>query len=267
MQKSNQRIQLEKKIINAHQDSIQIAMNMINKEFNGDFDKALADESFVFRIQNKVKPIWSVYRQGYQELELLEKEEGYLAMAECTKVLDEISGYLPELKKQVCHYPCSGIDFYWGRIFQRTIFQDIAFSQDEMPNMWWDPEMYSFQKRQEIIGNLKSQKIIPEQAILEFIVSDAETFKSGNQFNNLSTTLLIKGGHDFLGHIQSRFKNHPVKYGAIIIVNPSNPLKEIESMLEYNNYLKKISLKGTDWLIPYSMELRDIHIFLKKQFK
>src|SRR3989339_889445 len=219
MQKSNQRIQLEKKIINAHQDSIQIAMNMINKEFNGDFDKALADESFVFRIQNKVKPIWSVYRQGYQELELLEKEEGYLAMAECTKVLDEISGYLPELK------------------------------------------------RQEIIGNLKSQKIIPEQAILEFIVSDAETFKSGNQFNNLSTTLLIKGGHDFLGHIQSRFKNHPVKYGAIIIVNPSNPLKEIESMLEYNNYLKKISLKGTDWLIPYSMELRDIHIFLKKQFK
>ena len=58
-----------------------------------------------------------------------------------------------------------------------------------------------------------------------------------------------------------------MKYGAIIIVNPSNPLKEIESMLEYNNYLKKISLKGTDWLIPYSMELRDIHIFLKKQFK
>jgi len=47
-------------------------------------------------------------------------------------------------------------------------------------------------------------------------------------------------------------------------VNPSNPLKEIESKLKYDDYFKKISLEGTDWLIPYSMELQDIHIFLKK---
>ena len=264
MQKSNQRIQLEKKIINAHQDSIQIAMNMMNKEFNGDFDKALADDSFVSRMQNKVKQIWDVYQQGYKRLELLEKDEGYLAMGECANLLDEISSHLPNDSKKVCHYPCSGVDFYWGRIFDRVIFEDIAFNQDKMPNMWWDVETYGYKKRQEIIKTLKSQRIIPQLANLEFITGDAEKLNAGNKFNNPFTTLLVKGGHDFLGHIQSRFKNRLVKYGTIIIVNPSNPLKEIESKLKYDDYFKKISLEGTDWLIPYSMELQDIHIFPKK---
>src|SRR3989339_468174 len=241
MQKSNQRIQLEKKIINAHQDSIQIAMNMMNKEFNGDFDKALADDSFVSRMQNKVKQIWDVYQQGYKRLELLEKDEGYLAMGECANLLDEISSHLPNDSKKVCHYPCSGVDFYWGRIFDRVIFEDIAFNQDKMPNMWWDVETYGYKKRQEIIKTLKSQRIIPQLANLEFITGDAEKLNAGNRFNN-----------------------RLVKYGTIIIVNPSNPLKEIESKLKYDDYFKKISLEGTDWLIPYSMELQDIHIFLKK---
>ena len=49
--------------------------------------------------------------------------------------------------------------------------------------MWWDPQTYGFKRRQEIIITLKSQGIISESAVLEFITGNAETSNANNQFN------------------------------------------------------------------------------------
>jgi len=263
MQKSTKRIQLESEITQAHNDSLAIAMRMVKDEFNENLEKALSDASFVSRMQSQVRQAWRVYREGYKRLEDLEKKEGHPAITACANVIDEIAGYLPNINKKVCHYPFSGVDFYWARIFDRIVFEDSGFDQYELPTMWWDPRTYSSEKRQEIITTLKAQKIIPESAILEFVNRDSAIPKSDNKFNNSITTLLVKGGHDFLGYVKSRFGNTSLEYGAIITVTATNPLGDIEKRLKRDGYNRIASLVGTNFLIPYAMELKDIHIFLR----
>lgn len=263
MPKSLERVQLETTITRAHSDSLSLAMRMVQDEFQGDLEKALSDELFVSSMQNKIKEIWQVYRQGYRDLEQLEQKEGYLATAACAKVLDEIAVHLSTNMKKSCYYPFSGVDFYWARIFDKVTFKDICFDQDELPNMWWDSETYGSGRRQEILATLKTQGIISEQAILEFIVGNAEIPSTDNQFNDTAQTLLIKGGHDFLGYVESRFGSERLTYRAIITVAAINPLRDIEKRLTQDGYTRKASLEGTDYLIPYAMELRDIHIFLR----
>jgi hypothetical protein len=264
MRKSNERIQLELKIQQKHDEAHNIAMHMVNEEFNGNLNAALSDASFVKKMQTAVKDIWQFYRLCYRTLEDLEKREGYRATHICANVLDKIAKHLPA-DKNICYYPFSGVDFYWARIFNKVVCEDISFGKKELPNMWWDPETYGLERRKEIIATLKAQKIIPKSASLEFVVGDAETARASNQFNNSNTTLLIKGGHDFLGYVKSRFfAKKPLRYGAIITVTATNPLKDIEERLARDDYSRKASLEGTNWLIPYAMQLKDIHVFIKK---
>ena len=127
MQKTKERTQLETEIIEAHKNSLDIAIQMVQEEFSGDLEKALSDESFVSRMQTNVIVTSQAYRQGYKRLEELERNEGYPAMGAYAEILDEIAQYLPEDRKETCHYPYSGIDFYWARIFKKVIFEDTGF--------------------------------------------------------------------------------------------------------------------------------------------
>ncbi len=263
MQKSTERTQLEGEINQAHIDSLNVAMSMVEDEFDGDLEKALSDGAFVSRMQSRIKQTREIYRQGYRKLEDLERKEAYPAMTICADILDKIREYLPVISRNVCYYPFSGVDFYWARIFDRIIFEDIGFNQDELPNMWWDSETYGYERRQEIIGILQTQRIIPKSTILKFISGDADVSRADNQFNDPTTTLLVKGGHDFLGYVESRFNNGSLKYNAIIIVTAKNPPGDVERRLKQDGYTRIVSIEGTDYLIPYAMELRDINIFLK----
>jgi hypothetical protein len=238
-------------------------MQMVKEEFGGDFKEALGDGLFVSRMQERVRPIWQIYRQGYRKLEDLEKREGYPAMSAYAEALDDIAGHLPAENRAFCHYAFSGVDFYWARIFDKVVFEDIAFDKEELPTMWWEPETYSSERRAEIISTLKAQRVMPESAVMQFLAGDAEIPGDDNQFNNPGATLLVKGGHDFIGYVESRFGESNLQYGAVIIVSPSNPIEKTEERLAQDGYHKKASLDGIDCLAPYAMELKDIHIFLK----
>ena len=54
-----------------------------------------------------------------------------------------------------------------------------------------------------------------------------------------------------------------MQYGAIITVNSINPLKDMEERFARGDYHKTFSMQAGDFLAPYAMQLRDVHVFLK----
>lgn len=264
VQKSKERIELEKEIKDLHKISLDIAMEMVQDEFEGNLEAALSDDSFVHKMQESVRTKWEVYRNGYRRLEDLEEREGYPAMHTYASELDLIAEQLPRQNRVFCYYPFSSVDFYWARIFDRIVFEDISFDQEkEIPTMWWDPETYGFNRRTEIISTLRTQGVISSSAIMEFVAGNAEIDRYENQFNNQQSTLLVKGGHDVLGYVGTRFKDKRLEYGAIITVTSTNPLRDMEDRFAEDGYRRHVSIEGKGFLAPYSMELKDIHIFLK----
>jgi len=129
--------------------------------------------------------------------------------------------------------------------------------------MLWETKSYNPSNVERILKKLKEQDIIPIAAKVDFLSSSSEKTKENNRFNKSNTTLLVKGGHDFLSYIENSFDYRTLAYGAIIIVTANNPLADIESKLKKAEYQRKISLEGTDFLAPFSMELKDIHLFIK----
>jgi hypothetical protein len=126
-QKSNERIKIEAMIRGAHNNALNIATQMVHDEFNGNLEEALGNELFIKKMHNSVKESWETYRRGYKELENLEAREGYVAMFAYAKELDSIAAHLPQETRTLCHYPFSGTDFYWARIFRKSYFEDTAF--------------------------------------------------------------------------------------------------------------------------------------------
>jgi len=74
---------------------------------------------------------------------------------------------------------------------------------------------------------------------------------------------LIKGGHDVLEYMGLIMEDASIEYGAIITVSSANPLKDMEDRLAADNYHRHFSLDGADFIAPFGMELKDIHVFLK----
>ena len=262
MQKSQKRLEIENSIHEAHRSSLETALDMINREFGGDLERALKDEDFIERMQKKAIKSFRKYREGYNELEELEIEEDFVAIKSCVKLLDEISEHLNG--REVCYYPFSGTDFYWARIFKKTIFEDLSYdSKEEIPNMWWDKEQYTKENREKIIESLKINEFIPKTSNIEFSCADSNTSVMAEELNNPHTTLIVKGGHDFLGYIKERYSETNLEYGNIITVNISNKTKPVEEKLDRQGYKKISYFKGIKYLLPFSMELRDINIFTK----
>lgn len=262
MDKSPERIKLEEETRAILNDSQKIAWDMVNDEFNGDLDAALSNEDFVKRMQKQISETWKNYLNNYKKLEELEKKEGYPAMKFYASQLDLIEKHLPNSNKEICYYPFSGVDFYWTRIFKKLICEDISFSKSKLPNNWWEYETY--QKRKEIEDILKEQNIIPKDSELEIIIGDAEIKKQENMLNKPNVTLLVKGGHSVLNYIEKRYSKEKLLFGAIITVTSADTIEEMDKRLKKEGYKKIFSYKGEDFLVPYALSLRDVHIFAKE---
>lgn len=261
MKKSKEIIKIEKSIEKAHKDSFDIAIQMIQKEFGGDMEKAMNDGAFISRIHRKTNPLWDDYINGYSELKKLEKKEGYPAMKAYAAQLDAIDTHLSEKNKKLCHYPFSGIDFYWARIFDKIVFEDISFYKEKCANAWWGEELYTQEKMNNILSLMKKQKIIDKHSQLDFLVGDAEEPRKDNNFNNSKSTLVLKS--HVSGYLEMRFNDEPLKYGAIIIANSSEKISKINTKLAKEKYDKVKFIKGEKFCTPFAMGLKNIHIFLK----
>jgi hypothetical protein len=264
--KSDERIKIEAMIRNAHQSALNIATEMVQDEYHGDIEKALANEFFVERVHRKVEKQWEIYRKSYKKLESLEAREDYVAMFAYAKQLDVIAECIPQKTRNICLYPFSGTDFYWARIFRKSYFEDISFdSEVKLPTMWWSREDYTAEQRQHIVLLLKELKIIPRDADLIFFSRDSDSRRDVNIFNNSNSTLLIKGGNDVLGYIKKRHKNKVLNYGAIIAqCSTCATQKDLEDRFSQDGYYQRLYLEGQDLVAPYAMELKDIYLFLKE---
>lgn len=285
MQKSEERVELEKKITDAHECCFDIATDettikdivtdkdivteIVRDEFGGNDEAAsssnLLQESFFRKMHERTRKLQQVYINGYRQLEDLERREGYPAMLAYAALLDSIAEHLPRQNRVFGYYPFSGVDFYWARIFEKLVVcEDIGFDEKEqIPEMWWGVETYGAKKRQEIISILKSQGIIPVSSNVEILSGDAGVDRYDNRFNNQQSTLLVKGGHNVLGYIETRFQGRHLEYGAIITASSFNPLRDMEHRFAKDGYRRHASFEGGEFLAPYAMELNDIHIFLK----
>ncbi|TSC74530.1 MAG: hypothetical protein G01um101448_49 [Parcubacteria group bacterium Gr01-1014_48] len=267
MRKSLVRKELERLILDSHHRALAVATEMVDKEFGGNLDQALSDTDFVTRVQVSVREEWDKYLAAYCELELLEETEGFPAIHWYASRIDAIAQQLPTEVKALGYYPFCGIDFYWARVFKKTVFEDIGFGKQDMPNMWWEPARYGKQGRKQILAKLFELTVIPPTAKLTFVSGNAEVKRRNNDLNRATTTLIVKGGHDFLHFFGTRFKNERPLFGAIISISAVNTLRDIEHCLSAFSYEKVFSCAGNDFIAPYAMELRDAHVFLKYVIK
>lgn len=264
MKKSTERIALEQDIHEAHNQALDVALQMVEEEFDGDMDKATQSNDFIQRVQARAQELRDKYLYSYRELEMLEQRENYPAMWEYARILDTVAQNLPEHLRHNCYYPFSGTDFYWARIFSKLTCEDIGFDQQEqIVNMWWGAEAYSERKREEIISLLKKLNIIAPNTDIQCVSSDVEESQKFFESSRSDIALLIKGGHDIIGAIKTCFGGRVPEFGAIITVSSANPIQELTAYLKDCGYQHTFSHQGTDWIAPHSMELRNIHVFLK----
>ncbi|MCK4669975.1 MAG: hypothetical protein KAT43_02135 [Nanoarchaeota archaeon] len=268
MIKSEERRALEADIRKTYETAMNTALDIVKEEFGfvdkDTFAEAANDSKFVGCMQANIRGLQLHYNECYRRLEELEKREEYFGMHAYANQLDMIAGLLS--CRDICHYPFSGVDFYWARIFQRTFFEDMAFDGKDYPDNWWDIETYTHKKREEIISLMKKIGIIPLFARIELLSGDAEVSKPSNRFNNKYTTLLVKGGHDILDYLRRRFKDEELEYGTILAVDPSNPRSELIQGICERGYTMTGAIEGTGIIAPFSMELKNIYIFRKGEY-
>lgn len=263
MRKSKERRELERNIREAHEESFNKAMQMVEEEFGGNVEDAIEDKDFVQRMQASVKQLWAKYLAGYEKLEELEQREGFPALARHCRIFDRIALSLPSESRQFCYYPFSGTDFYWARIFQHLFCEDIGFDNESIPNMWWGEEDYSKENRDRVLGLLKKLSVVPEEHEVVCVRSDAERSGWGNAYNLPSYTMLVKGGHDVVGFIEKRFQDIELNYGAILTASSANPHKKLRAYLSSRGFEQVLWHPGTSWIAPYAMELRRVAVFSK----
>ena len=264
MEKSIERKVIEDHIRISHEKALTLAMELVHKKYGDNLEAALADFSFVQRVQDEIKTIWTEYLKGYSQLEEIEAKEGYPAMLAYAAQLDIIGKHIPSQNKQLCYYPYSGMDLYWGRIFNRVVFDDISFDcNNELSVRWWGVDDYGADRRNYIIMTLRKLEIIPNSAVLEFRLKDADIPNRKNEFNERLSTLLLKGGSDVLDYLDNGFEGVELRYGAVITVNSINTKEQLREKFMQHNYHENFSMGGKDFIAPYAMELKNVMVFCK----
>lgn len=263
MDKSPERKALEKDIQDTHDTAMKKTRELVELQFgfcdDDAIEEAMSDPAFVRLMEERISELQKHYMGCYRSLEELEEREGWPAMKAYANRLDYLEQFLP--CRRFCHYPFSGVDFYWARVFDRIAFEDMAFDGREHPDNWWDAETYTEKRREEIIALLKRKKIIPENADMRFLAGDAFQGRPDNQFNTLEATLLVKGGHDVLGYVNKRFADEELKYGSVVAVMAANSPDDLIGGLQERGYTMAMAITGTGLTAPFGMDLKDIFIF------
>ena len=264
--KSQQRIELEHDIDFFHSKSQKEAIawcfkhpligipSMIKLLATGD-----VSENIVQQWRNL--PSCQRYQNSYSKLESLEDQEGYSAMKYYSEQLDEIKELIPDKFLENGYYPFAGTDFYWARIFENTIFEDIGYNQDYVKNMWWSSDKYSQKSLDEIILVLSQQNIIPKNPSIKIITGDSEKDRVDNNYNQENSTLVVKGGHSTIPFLKKRFSE--LKFGTAVFVSPADRAEDLQKEMVNRGY-KCISVINDDkFYAPYAMGLGIRYLFLK----
>ena len=76
----------------------------------------------------------------------------------------------------------------------------------------------------------------------------------------------MKGGIDILGYIERRYKDRSLEYNTIIAESSIyTTLEDMQNRLSRDGYHKYYYYRGQDFIAPYTMELKNIHIFVKEK--
>lgn len=263
MTKSAARLELETQIHQTHQSARDQALQMVSERYGTDIEAAFADTDLIGSIQQSVGLLWQAYRTLSASLEALEHQESYPAVTQYCRVLDGIAALIPENSKQLAYYPYSGIDLYWARIFNETVFQDIGFDGVAIPNIWWNLESYSLTHLHKIRTQLTELDVIPSQNQLHFFGGDVQESGMFSHLNERDVTLIVKGGHGFLQeitHLTSQF-------GCLVLVDTPDDPAQVHNTLTQSNYQRQtpqVGITGSNWLAPYAMPIGQTHIYVKK---
>lgn len=210
-------------------------------------------------------PSWQNYLNSYDRLEEIEQEEGFPAMKLYAEQLDNIRSLLPQENTINGYYPFAGTDFYWARIFNKTVFEDIGYEKGYVKNMWWRPEKYSKDSINDIIFTLKKTGVLKEDTIIERITGDADNTREDNDFNKPEWTLVVKGGHGVINFLDKRFKEESINFGAIVVVDPADNDDYLKQGIEKRNYICTSYEPGIKFYSPYAMGMRHQYIFQKME--
>lgn len=210
-------------------------------------------------------PAWTQYQKSYKELEQLEIKEGFPAMQQYAAELDHLKDFLQKQNRTKGYYPFAGTDFYWARIFDQTVFEDIGYWKTYDQHMWWKPSAYQQPNIEESLHLLAQAGVIENKDNIQLIVGDANRTRNENDFNNKDYTMIVKGGHSVLPFISKRFKKEQLKFGAIIVVSPSDTHTELINGMAERDFSCIYHEKGERFYAPFSMGMQQRYIFSNKK--
>ncbi len=218
-----------------------------------------AQWKFMSKMVREVRVDWL---EAYRELEQLEVEEGFPAPREYIGELKKLGKYLPKEFTQKAYYPYSGIDFYWGTIFDHLVLEDKNFftGQEHHPTMWWDQEAYSLIRCKQIENIFRREGFLKKGNIIQLNKSDS--FVGAASFNNERTTLVFKAGHKFSGFANEALGGN-VKFGAIIVANYPTSVEVLDKLLASHGYRRVYTSPGCSFLTIFAMRPTDICLYLK----
>lgn len=263
MYKSAERQELEKKI---------------NRRFEKSYRKALfwlvvgfpvmlfAKKRFLKFMSRQIRKERLAWLEAIKELEELEKKEGFPAMRAYTGQLKELKNHLPEKLTRVGYYPFSGLDIYWGSVFNTLILEDKNFDTPDENHfsMWWDRETYSLEKCSEIENLLKQNGIIPSDAEIHYLKGDSDEDREDNNFNKEEVVLIHKAGHPFTHLLRKRFKGKEMDFGAIIIASDPASRRSLDALLNPRGYKCVFYSRGKEFLVPFALTLRNAYLYVKE---
>ena len=173
---------------------------------------------------------------------------------------------LPEKCQKKAYYPFAGTDFYWTKIFDEIIFEDISYNQDFVKNMWWGSCSYQEEKINKIFSTLHKAEILSDnyKQKIQIINGDANITRQDNDFNKDDYTLIIKGGHSVTDFLETRYFNEELNFCSIIIINPSEDNNELNEEMKKRNYTCIFSEQDKLFYAPFSMGMTRRYIFTKK---
>lgn len=208
-------------------------------------------------------PSWEAYQTAYDELELLDAQEGFPASKQYAAEIDSLVQHLPaECNK--AYYPFAGLDFYWAHAFDETVFEDIGYKQKLIANMWWRQEKYQQAGIQAAFSFLQQAGVFQEPKV-QLITGNADEEREDNNFNSPEWTLIVKGGHSVIPFLEGRFDG-PLSFGACIFISPTDSREDLTSEMTRRGHKLAHYEKGEQFYAPFAMALQHKYLFHRNKF-
>jgi hypothetical protein len=131
---------------------------------------AKCNKDFADRVyMQMITPYKARYVNACHDLQKLEYFENFPNVRRYISQIESISKVLPTELQQNAFYPYAGTDIFWSASFGNMIMEDKNYdTQEQDPSSWWSKSDYSVDRISNLVGKLKSRKIIPIQNQIHF---------------------------------------------------------------------------------------------------